>query len=148
MTLLFGNLFFGLLLSVFGSLYEIHKSGKKLTHNEIQKAQLLDANNEDETQTLGKEENGNETVQDSNSNSFESSKYKLSKQESNGIRKKSDVLIANNTLDSDALCVVNDVLQQSEEIDDAKLAMLSTTITQTIDEDPIREELENIELTK
>ena len=44
MTLLFANLFFGLLLSVFSSLYDIHKSGRRLTTTEIRKATQLDDN--------------------------------------------------------------------------------------------------------
>lgn len=41
MTLLFGNLFFGLLLSIFGCLYDVHKSGEKLTNHTIKKASQL-----------------------------------------------------------------------------------------------------------
>ncbi len=41
MTILFGNLFFGLLLSVCGTLYDVHKSGRRLTHEEIHKAETL-----------------------------------------------------------------------------------------------------------
>ena len=50
MTLLFGNLFFGLLLSIFGCLYDVHQSGQQLTNHTIKKAsqlRLIDPDDED-----------------------------------------------------------------------------------------------------
>lgn len=51
MTLLFGNLFFGLLLSIFGCLYDVHQSGQKLTNHTIKKAsslRLMDHDDDDD----------------------------------------------------------------------------------------------------
>lgn len=106
MTLLFGNLFFGLLLSVFGSLYEIHKSGHKLTRNDIQKAQLLDEGDQDD------DEDGD----DNDHSGSHSKSSKGNKQSTQDIEAGSDLILKQN------------IIETSSRNRPATTSILSTTI--------------------